>query len=137
MVRRQEWTRARRVREYPFSHAIAACMVLQSCHMLTLYGPSPFGGFIMLAAVLLSLMAGAMVLLGLQWKGSQFLALGFELSGHILAVGVWLLALIAQVLVGTTVFGVLFYLTLLGASLIRIVRLKKWQVDLRNTMGAV
>lgn len=87
--RRLSWKA--RLKDYPFTHAVAAGIFINAAMLVMAVGFSPFGNGLGYWLLGFALVASTHILVGLQWRGSVVVGHGVEQVGHWFAMGVWLI----------------------------------------------
>lgn len=127
-----------KVFEVPFLHAIAIAMIGSGLGVLNTLGPAPAGKYSVLALCVLAVLAGLTIIVGIHWRGTNFMSNAIERTGHVLGAGVWVLdALIIASMTGWS-FALVTPVALLLASIVRIIKLSKHNkaiVDTVHKMG--
>ena len=122
-----------RVRDFPFTHAVAAGILLNAVMLIMAVGFSPFGNGLGYWLFGFAITASLHILVGLQWRGSVIMGYGIEQVGHWFAVGVWLIDIWLLIAIGAWVNlapPVLFAI----AHVIRIFRLAREARDIKTVM---
>ena len=91
-----------RVKDYPFTHAVALGMLISAIIFAWSWGIDPVGSYMGLVLVSFAAPATLLILLGLQWRGQVIIGYGIEQTGHWLAVGAWAVNLWLLIGLGAT-----------------------------------